>query len=455
MYKFLKSFGLLLLALAFTACDVQKSANPLSPSVAGPIPGVNITTPEPVAPANAARILVSEQPITLTIANSTTNGVRPLSYLFEVATDAQFASKVFTKSDVVPGATGRTSVVLPQLESEKTYFWRALAQDGTNTGTYAAAASFSIYTPAVILAPAPQSPLSGPVNSLTPTLTFQNAGRSGPTGVIKYTIALNTNRALPGATMVGMWTIPETAGASTSFQVPVGLLSAGTTYYWAVFAADGVVGSVWSPVVEFTTPAAVAPTPGGGGGGGGGVGGGGGSAGPDGINLSQAVFHGLNVASWAPTVTVTGVEFGMGASAGVRLLFNRSEVNRRWPDVVVWPPAGHIQWTLFACVRPNGTQWHCGGMHEFWSDRRGAPREWTGAALLENAANGRNNWPANWAYDGRWGQMQSYLPRPGDEIGFFMVAGAVRPGSSDHRTVFERSNVVRVRLAATGIALPM
>lgn len=137
------------------------------------------------------------------------------------------------------------------------------------------------------------------------------------------------------------------------------------------------------------------------------------------------------------------------------MLFNRAQVNARWRDVVVWPPAGYIQWTLFACVRPNGTQWHCAGMHEFWSDRRGAPREWTGAALLENASNGRNNWPANWAYDGRWGEMQFYTPRPGEEIAFFMVAGAVRPGSSDHKTVLERSNVVRVRLAVSGIAQPM
>lgn len=449
MYKFLKSLGLLLLPLALTACEVQKSANPLSPSVAGPIPGVNITAPRLAAPANGSRIESTAQPITLSVENAATNGVRPLTYVFEVATDAQFTTKIVTKEGVTPG-NGKTSLTLPTLDSDKTYYWRALAQDGANTGTYATVASFAVFTPAILLPPTAVTPIGGATTAnLTPTLTFRNSERSGPVGRVSYLLTINLAPTLQGE-VVGFWWIPEATGADTSFIVPAGMLTGGRTYYWSVMSTDGTAGMNYSRVESFTTPVAVTPPPGGGG-----TGGGGGTSGPDGINLALATFHGLNVASWAPTVTVTGVEFGMGASGGVRLLFNRSEVNRRWPDVVVWPPAGYIQWTLFACVRPNGTQWHCAGMHEFWSDRRGAPREWTGAALLENAANGRNNWPANWAYDARWGDMQSYLPRPGDEVGFFMVAGAVRPGSSDHRTVFERSNVVRVRLAATGIAQPM
>ena len=175
----------------------------------------------------------------------------------------------------------------------------------------------------------------------------------------------------------------------------------------------------------------------------------------DGIDLSQAVITGPPVQTWPATVTVSGVEFAPGESRGVRLIFDRSQVNTRWPDVIVWPPAGYIQWTLYACVRPDRVTWHCGGMHEFWGDRHGAPREWSGAPLLERASNGTNHWQANWAYDGRWGQMNAYVPAAGDEIGFFMVAGAHRPGSSNHPTVSERSNVVRVRLAPSGTATPI
>ena len=43
-----------LLPLLAAACETSKSANPLSPSVAGPIPGVEITAPKPLSPqANA------------------------------------------------------------------------------------------------------------------------------------------------------------------------------------------------------------------------------------------------------------------------------------------------------------------------------------------------------------------------------------------------------------------
>ena len=37
-------------AIALTACQVEKSANPLSPSIAGPIAGVNISTPHLLEP---------------------------------------------------------------------------------------------------------------------------------------------------------------------------------------------------------------------------------------------------------------------------------------------------------------------------------------------------------------------------------------------------------------------
>ena len=44
---------LLSLALAASACETSKSANPLSPSVAGPIPGVEISAPKPLEPGDA------------------------------------------------------------------------------------------------------------------------------------------------------------------------------------------------------------------------------------------------------------------------------------------------------------------------------------------------------------------------------------------------------------------
>ena len=42
--------GVALLALAVGGCQQSKSANPLSPDIAGPIPGVTITAPKNLEP---------------------------------------------------------------------------------------------------------------------------------------------------------------------------------------------------------------------------------------------------------------------------------------------------------------------------------------------------------------------------------------------------------------------
>ena len=114
--------ALSLVLLAAAGCVSSKSANPLSPSVAGPIPGVNITAPMPVEP-KGAKVAVDRQPVTLVVDNAVTNGQRPLSYTFEVATDADFANKVLSRTGIAPG-DGRTSMRLPD----------PLATGGATTG---------------------------------------------------------------------------------------------------------------------------------------------------------------------------------------------------------------------------------------------------------------------------------------------------------------------------------
>ena len=82
--------ALVAVAGAFTigACvKYEKSNNPLSPTIAGPLPGVNITPPNPVQPGQNARIQSDQQPITLMVENANSNGPRPLNYKFDVAVD--------------------------------------------------------------------------------------------------------------------------------------------------------------------------------------------------------------------------------------------------------------------------------------------------------------------------------------------------------------------------------
>ena len=68
---------LLLVAAACSCaagCEVEKSENPLSPTVAGPIPGVEITAPKPLEPGSGAQISGDKQPVTLLLENASSNG---------------------------------------------------------------------------------------------------------------------------------------------------------------------------------------------------------------------------------------------------------------------------------------------------------------------------------------------------------------------------------------------
>ncbi len=213
-YLVLRSLALLT-AVVSGGCEVSKSSNPLSPTVAGPIPGVSITAPTPVEPATGQKIEADKQPITLTVQNATTSGVRPLSYAFEIATDVKFAHKVFTRDKVTSGDGGKTSLRLPDaLATGRTYYWRALAQDGANTGDYAEGVNFDIYTPIVINAPSPLSPAeNSTVNTVRPPFTVANATRSGPVGAINYFFELSDDYSF--ATRVATLTTAEMAGQTT------------------------------------------------------------------------------------------------------------------------------------------------------------------------------------------------------------------------------------------------
>src|SRR3954451_17549809 len=135
----LRSFRFALLpalVVAAAGCEVSKSENPLSPSVAGPIAGVEISAPRPLEPSQGSKLKQSQQPIRLMVANASTNGVRPLSYTFELASDNGFQTKLFARSGVTPGTDGKTSVQLDKLDLGRGYFWRARAEDGANTGPF-------------------------------------------------------------------------------------------------------------------------------------------------------------------------------------------------------------------------------------------------------------------------------------------------------------------------------
>jgi hypothetical protein len=243
--------------VVLAGCEAQKSETPLSPSVAGPIPGVNITAPKLVEPAQGFKYKESQQPIKLTVENATTNGVRPITYMFEVATDSGFTTKVYARSGVPPGDNNRTSVQIDRLDSSRSYYWRAKADDGANASLFSSS-QFEILPKPVLNPPGPVSPINGDrASSRRPTLTVNNSDRNAGVGNVSYEFQIATDQAFAKLVAAGI----SAEGGGQSTFTPGGDLAADTVHYWRARAGDGETTSAWATTQTFRTPAA-APAPG-------------------------------------------------------------------------------------------------------------------------------------------------------------------------------------------------
>ena len=255
--------GLAVLPLLISAACVgsEKSSTPLSPVIAGPIAGVDITAPTVVAPAVDAMIDTSAQPITLQVGNAATNGVRPLRYRFELATDSGFTNPVFTKEGIPQDASGRTQMTLPgPLAPERKYFWHARAEDGANTGPFGATSAFNVFTPVVLGAPTPISPINDATTGSQPRFLVGSPSRSGPVGPLAFYLEIASSASF--AQIVAAYSFGETGG-QTELTAPESLPAG--QYFWRVRAYDGGHSGPFSGIQSFRTSS------GGGGGGGGGI----------------------------------------------------------------------------------------------------------------------------------------------------------------------------------------
>lgn len=256
--------GLVLLALG--GCQTSKSSTPTAPTVAGPIPGVNITAPSLVEPMQGFKFKEHEQPIRLVVQNATSNGQRPLVYSFEVSGDSSFSSKVFSRSNVAPGENNRTSVQLDRLDIGRAYYWRAWAEDGANTGAVATA-GFEIHPKPAVTPPNAVAPVNNElIGTVTPIISVSNAHFIGPVGPLAYEFQVAIDQSFTKLIAAGI--VAEGNGRTNFNSSP---LTAGTTMFWRVRASDGETISGWSVTQSFRTPAASkppapSPTPTGGGG---------------------------------------------------------------------------------------------------------------------------------------------------------------------------------------------
>jgi hypothetical protein len=233
------------------ACKAEKSSNPLSPAVAGPIPGVNITAPRMIEPGQGAKYREAQQPIRLAVENASSNGVRPLFYTFEVATDAEFATKMFARSQVQPGTDGRTSVQIDRLELGRSYYWRARAEDGANTGPFVTA-QFEVLPRAHLAPPGLLAPADNErVASRRPSLVISASDRNSAIGNVRYEFWVATDGTFTTLAASG---IVDEQGGQTTF-VPGSDLGPDRTYWWTARATDGESTTEWARVQVFRTPA--------------------------------------------------------------------------------------------------------------------------------------------------------------------------------------------------------
>ncbi len=389
----------------------------MSPSIAGPIPGVEISTPKMLEPGPGTRISIEKQPVTLLIENAGSNGPRPLTYSFDIATDTGFTNKVFSRESIAQGDGGRTSLRMTDtLATGHTYYWRARAQDGANTGPYTTPMSFDIFTPIVIEVPGLTAPAANStVLTLRPTFTLTNSSRSGPVGAITYLIELADSDSF--ANKVATWTATETPNL-TNMVSPVDL-GYGKVYYWHARAYDPTTLGPWSYTQAFQMLAEPAPvyTPG--------PSSPSGPAPNDAINLNSVIIHNspTDVPSWPATASLSRLDL---MPSGAHVEFSKQN---SWPEVV--PPgwSGGIQYTLWIVINVNG-QWHASGCIEYW---RG---------LYENGGP-VSQYAMNWYFDPiRWGAMTGHQPAPGEQVGFLVTSGDQR--NNGPNSVKERSNVVMV-----------
>ncbi len=330
--------GVGVLALVAAACQQTKSANPLSPDVAGPIPGVAITAPRNLEPFVGQQIEATQQPLDFLIENASTSGVRPLSLQFQLSADANFQSILHQADRVAPGANGRTTYRLTEtLGSGGTYHWRVRAFDGANTGPYSAPSNFTMSEPVVIDAPTPLEPL-GQISTIAPVFKVQNGRIVGPAGPVTYRVEVGVAPD-PGQIAVVLST---GVGSGGTTSVSGGNAPYATTLYWRAYATNGTVQSGYSPWAAFRTPdAAATPPP---------------SSGPPAAGGPVGASRSIDINEAA--AIIRGVHDGTGANLGGGS--SRESRNAFWASAVAAVHYGHTRYNPRGpdsgwCIKDGGS----------------------------------------------------------------------------------------------------
>jgi len=377
----------LALASVFIAAAILFPAACSSPSS----PSVSFTNPVGANPLNGTSYRFRDQPVTLTISNAIRTGDAPVSYVVEVASDPNFANKVFTKDKVEEGPDS-TSLQIGSLPGGGTYFWHWKAVIDGVTGQPSPTQQFTVGQQVTIATPQISDPQSGGTASgVRPSFTTNNAAVSGPVGKILYEFQVSTSSSF--SPMLASDTVEEQPNRTSwtpSVDLPEGAL------FWRVRALDpaNAEASAFTGSAPFTLEP---------------------------FSLRQAIIlnNAPDLASWPETAKITSINF-----TGDAILVDFDK--RTGPGL--WPESDFgVQYTLGMCFNLS-KQWYCSAVIQFWTGR-------------DLEASGRpNEIGQNWYYDRRWGPMSGHQPSNGESIGIFVGQGNLRDNGGS--SLKERSNVV-------------
>jgi hypothetical protein len=249
---------------------------------------------------------------------------------------------------------------------------------------------------------------NAPVSSLQPTLTVNNAERTGIVNPVAYRFQVSLNAEF--TSQMVEWLVPEGSN-QTSLAVPQ-TLSAGQLHYWRAQAYDGGNTSPWSTIQAFATPSPNKPQPPPG------------PAGGDEIDPRSITWlspASTDVGDWRITSAVTGVD-----QHGDTICVYHTK-SGQWPlaDVFHDGNGANIEGNIMIVAEVNG-RWYGAGF-----DWLGEGRTCKHAPANEYGRDQVRVWPMDASWPG---------PRPGDRVGYL-----VSTPSSDRipvRTVNERSNIV-------------
>jgi hypothetical protein len=216
----------------------SQPTDPSAPTAGGQNSTASIVAPRPLSPGNNAAIRNADQPLTLVAQNALVTGSASVTYTFEVAGDAAFASRVQTFDDVAEGAGGQTSRRLDQLAPARDYWWHVRATSGGTTGVFGPAFKFTIGPAITVSTPNPIAPLNGTTTPLRPALRVANVTRTGPAGVITYKFDISTTNTFSSLLVTG--TVGE--GINETGFIPANDLPADTVLFWRASALDAANG---------------------------------------------------------------------------------------------------------------------------------------------------------------------------------------------------------------------